>query len=126
MNTKSRRPAGMVAVNQQLSAIAGGPATLKQLLQCFKSNALLRRAFRYALQEQLNPKVKAAPRLRLLAPQAQLQALPKPAAPTAPEQPAPLPTAPAPIAPERPASDPAPEPAKWSGSVGTFGSGTWG
>lgn len=119
----NRRAGGMIAVNQQLSAIAERPATLKQLLACFKSNAALRRAFRYALQAELSPKAKSRPRGRLLAPQAQLQQL-QPVPP--PEQPQP-PPAPAEL-PEQPAQRPEP-PAetgqKWS-ETKKYGSGTWG
>lgn len=121
------RAGGMIAVNQQLSAIAGKPATLKQLLVCFKSNALLRRAFRYALQAELSPKVKERPRLRLLAPQAHLQQLqpqikpaPEPAAPPV-QQPAP---APAPAIEQRP---PSPRPAAWGNAILNDGGGAeWG
>ena len=46
--TTKRRAAGMIAVNAQLSAIAGQPSTLKQLLACFKTSAVLRRAWKIA------------------------------------------------------------------------------
>lgn len=99
MNQTKRRPAGMVAINAQLTAIAGQPATLKQLMACLKTSATLRRAWRNARAAL----VESPPHAPL-------------PAPAQPQQPAP-----------EPAPAPTPEPLKWGPSTGTFGGGlSWG
>lgn len=117
--TKSGRRGGMVYLNEKLSAIAGQPATLAQLMLCFQTNAALRRAWKNARSA-----------LVVAPPAAQLQPLPAtPAcpAPPAPPAPAPAPLAPiAPIAPAQPAQPAQPAAPQWSETGGKFGSGKWG
>lgn len=117
--TKPGCRGGMIYINEKLSAIAGQPATLAQLMLCFQTNAALRRAWKNARSA-----------LVVAPPAAQLQPLPAtPAcpAPPAPPAPAPAPLAPiAPIAPAQPAQPAQPAAPQWSETGGKFGSGKWG
>ena len=120
MTKNSRRPAGMIAVNAQISAAAGQPATLKQLLQCLQSNATLRRAWRNARKnlvvEQL-PQVQQPqqPQQPQQQQQQQQQQQPEPAA---------KPPEAAPAVEQRP---PSPRPIAWGSAVCNDGGGVkWG
>lgn len=54
-----KKPRGMNAINQILSSYAGQPATLAELMVCFKTSATLRRVWKQARAE-MGPAARAA------------------------------------------------------------------
>lgn len=101
METKAR---GMSAINNILSGYAGRPATLAELMLCFKASAALRRVWKQA-RLAMGEQPAKLPRKRLLA-----------------QHPAERPEQPAPALLPQPPAEPGP---KWSESC-TFGKGSWG